>query len=100
MTDKKQIPKEIARAFEAFDIASSTLAGQIWIAPGDGDEADRTQAELFSEIRRALIAAYDAGFAASGEEWNGEYPDAEDRKESYERTRAEWLEDFAKEGKR
>lgn len=95
MSDDR-LPEEIVRAFDAFDTASSILAGQIWLSPGDGDETNRARAELFASIRRHLLAAYDDGFAASGEGWNGEYPDGAADEESYARNRAEWYEEFAR----
>lgn len=93
---EERLPEEIEKALDAFDCAASTLAGQIWLAPGDGDETNRTRAELFNSIRRHLLAAYDDGFAASGEGWNGECPDGAADEESYRKTRGEWYEEFTR----
>jgi len=41
------------------------------------------------ERRKALEEGYDAGFRASGEGWNGEYPGDAESFESWHRTKAE-----------
>ena len=64
------------------------------------DDIDATRTALLSHISTAgrgegagelARQAYDLGFAASGEGWNGEYPDNAAETEGYARTRAEDL---------
>ena len=51
--------------------------------------------EAIAKRKEKMVEAYDAGFEASGEGWNAEYPEPEDRRERYEESRTVWIERFA-----
>lgn len=55
------------------------------------DSAER----MPGEVRALLAAAYDAGFAASGEGWNGEYPGDHVGRDGYEHPKREYLDSIA-----
>ena len=63
------------------------LAGKVWAEADDKiirlDAVGVIYSALMAERKASLEDGYARGFAASGEGWNGEYPDLDFRENSY-----------------